>query len=923
MSIIQQLEDLKEWSQDSTRYERRLAFRGNTQSYVAPRDPGGTIPIEWDELSDREREYYRTGPWSTREDYRKGQLVQPGPGRQGYQGVKSGSRPTSKPGGWKSRYKIKAFDKVADLFLNTYAKDDIDILYKVSKEIGNQISLIAKEPELLKHVSKQSGLSEKDIFDIIDDRKAHADLRWDVKTQEGIDVWNKPKKDLDNRMRNWLMKNSKKYADPEKFKKSFNRVFGKNNYINKAIKKDSLKRGTMLGFVDDNFVKTYISSGIKNPEDYTFKSRQLDDMFKTLIYNNNENVRNKVVKTFTDILPKERVTKSGVLDVYKAIKNNDFLKKFKLNEGINGPVARLIARSLDKDLVRQIDNFKKPYMGTRDLLNYLGDHVDSEYKSMFKEAEQAVVAMQSDKWSVARKNLDTGREIMFDHKIPSSLIEAGYADDIEYIKMNPTSQEFNVNIKAKKFDRPMNTLVRKFEKAKTLDAKTKIYEEMVAKKDAFSKKYGNYLDEVKITMDEKGKLKFASDAPVVTKKTDLTKMLKTSLEQQKFPTMDNKQQMNFLKKMGYRCRRSTGGGETVACYMSDVEKTRADMKSPNVEVRAKALTKQRGALKIASKIPQIGKILKTGIQAGTAAITAPLKWLGLTSGIGYAIEGIVEGGFYDNARRKGYTHEQAFAETFSPRLIKEGVEGKSTEDVPWYGGAETLLEQELIGDPKQNPKVAQYVDALKEQDRIYDLIGKKEALKDQPTTTDETLFIPGDLDAASADVQDLARSGAYRRVDQTLKPESMAAQAYETAVERQKGRQDQRRREYLEKYDPGALKYEERTLSTPRQLEKRYEAMEEKYPTYTREELEQALEAWGVDTPWDAGFASGVKGYDEMGEWLKTHDKYKAMEAGVANMAGGGIAGIRRPWAIPPESGPDPYGGGLSSQYNRVKKLTG
>ena len=41
------------------------------------------------------------------------------------------------------------------------------------------------------------------------------------------------------------------------------------------------------------------------------------------------------------------------------------------------------------------------------------------------------------------------------------------------------------------------------------------------------------------------------------------------------------------------------------------------------------------------------------------------------------------------------------------------------------------------------------------------------------------------------------------------------------------------------------------------------------------------------------------------------------------NYAGGGIAGIRRPWAIPPESGPMPQGGGLSSQFNRVKKLTG
>ncbi len=39
--------------------------------------------------------------------------------------------------------------------------------------------------------------------------------------------------------------------------------------------------------------------------------------------------------------------------------------------------------------------------------------------------------------------------------------------------------------------------------------------------------------------------------------------------------------------------------------------------------------------------------------------------------------------------------------------------------------------------------------------------------------------------------------------------------------------------------------------------------------------------------------------------------------------AGGGIAGVRRPWAIPPASGPMPQGGGLSSQFNRVRKLTG
>jgi len=85
-TTIQQLEDLKEWSQDSARYERRLAFRGNLPSTEA-----GTIPIEFDELSPQEQQYYQQPPFSTDEIFlgSKGgvsQLVQPGPGRQGYKG---------------------------------------------------------------------------------------------------------------------------------------------------------------------------------------------------------------------------------------------------------------------------------------------------------------------------------------------------------------------------------------------------------------------------------------------------------------------------------------------------------------------------------------------------------------------------------------------------------------------------------------------------------------------------------------------------------------------------------------------------------------------------------------------------------------------------------------------------------------------
>jgi len=291
--------------------------------------------------------------------------------------------------------------------------------------------------------------------------------------------------------------------------------------------------------------------------------------------------------------------------------------------------------------------------------------------------------------------------------------------------------------------------------------------------------------------------------------------------------------IDLLKKMGYRCRRQGGGAETVACYMSDVEKTRADMKSSDVTVRAKALTKQRKALQLASKIPQLKKILKTGVQLGTAAITKPLEWLGLTSGIGYAIEGLVEGGFYDNARRKGYSHEQAMAETLTPGLI-----AGRPEDVPWYGGSEKLREKELYTqtDPREfvyfdgkefkNPnfgkptgkidsKVLQYVDALGEQDRIYEAIGAKEQAKKEAglaeTGFDATL-LPADLAAASADVQDLARSGAYNRVNQTMNPESMASQAYNTAVEKRDALDQRRRTEYLEKYDPQALEHEQKSF---------------------------------------------------------------------------------------------------------------
>jgi len=381
--------------------------------------------------------------------------------------------------------------------------------------------------------------------------------------------------------------------------------------------------------------------------------------------------------------------------------------------------------------------------------------------------------------------------------------------------------------------------------------------------------------------------------------------------------------MKLLKRMGYRCLKAGGAGETVECYMDDVKKTRADLKSSNVEVRAMARTKQRKALQLARTIPGIAKMLRRGIQ-GTLGV------VGLNNPIGWAVEGLIEGGIYDYYRRKGYDHNQAFAETFTPRLAYEGFQGKSTEDVPWYGGSEKLREKELYGvreaptiledgtivegdliPGKVQPKVKQYVDALEEQDRIYSAIGKKEAAKRQNELAKSGIGggyggIPlADLDAASADVQDLARSGAYGRVDRTMNPESMASQAYNTAVEKRDALDQRRRTEYLEKVEPAFLEREKKSFDTKRHQDKRYREMKEKFPGYNDEQIDKILAKYYDITQPETGLSYGELGkmfdFGEKQVYFADNFRFEKAQGGRAGYMGGGIAGIRRPHAIPPE----------------------
>jgi hypothetical protein len=796
-----------------------------------------------------------------------------------------GSRPgyaKKKGSNWKSRYKIKAFDEVADLLLQTYAKDDIDIIYKIGKETENKLRYVGGDQELIDYISnktKDKGfrLSEKDIFDILDDRKAHSELMKDIKVQEGKAKFDKPRKDLNNKMRNWLMTNSKKYADPEKFEKSFNRVFGKNNYIAKGIRKNH-PSASVVGFVDENFVKTYLSDKVKPNliDEFPFSSNQLKNMFKTLIYNNNENVRNKVVQTFSDILPKEKIKKTEAYSVYKAMKNNEFLKKFNLNKGIQGPVARLIANKLDEKLVSQIENFQNPWLGSRELLNYLGDHVDPKYKSMFKEAEKAVLAMQSDNWSKARSYLDTGREIMFDHKIPSSLIEAGYADEIEYIKMNPTSKEFNVKIKSKQFDAPMNRLAEKFEKAKTLDAKTKIYEEMVAKKDAFSKKYGNYLDEVDIKFDKKtGKLRFTSDAPVVTKKTDLTKMLEKSLQQEKFPTMSNKEQIKFLNDIQANskldeCRLDSADGGRIGfaysnkCIKDGLEETKKKAAAGDKKA-ARQLVKTAEA---ATKFRLLKNVLGPGAILGDA---------------------VFEGALIGNKVLGGKPLKQAWAESYLSYLDPRKYRGELD---PMLMERDRLLTRTINDKIIDGPNANLLRAGFAAQDQLS---AANKAVEDRDLAArvgKNIRYAPAAADAREQGAR--ANLSAKIISDEAFKDASKQAREY---LDAQEGKR---------RFDLGVLSVPQSAQADRRRRLEAIREMNELFPNYGNKEIDDILAYYGEKKPDHVT-------YDQISDFFKDEDKTRYFADNFRmEKAGGGLANLTD--TIPPESGP--MSQGLRSLYN-------
>jgi hypothetical protein len=444
-------------------------------------------------------------------------------------------------------YSQENINQLSDDLLKAYAKDDITLVMD-PKHKSSISDIRSNRRSSLDKAIKNTGLDEETIFNLLDDRDAYVALEKKQETTKGRPV-EKGKAKFYKQAENWIIKNSKRYEDPDKFKKAFIRTFGKDNHLIQTINKGALTSTPFSDWFRTSIMGTS-EQAMKGQVKASYSSGQLDNIFKTAIYTNNENVRGKIIDELIKVIPEEGVKKfpgKRTMDINKILNENPLLTKFGLNHQIRGPIARLLAKEVGEDLLKQIARLRRPWLGTFDLINYLKDRVNPKYKSMFEETANAVRHAQNNQWPAAKKALNLSQSIMFDHKVPKALIKLGYADEIEYIKLHPTSQQFNAIIKNKEFDKPLVQLTKKWAEAKTPDAKAKVVGEMNELKDNFSKKYGGYLDEVTITPDKTGKPIFSSTADVVTKDTDLVKSLKTSLQHEKFPTMSKSKQTEFLQ----------------------------------------------------------------------------------------------------------------------------------------------------------------------------------------------------------------------------------------------------------------------------------------------------------------------------------------------------------------------------------------
>ena len=428
-------------------------------------------------------------------------------------------------------------NRIADAFLKSYAEDDVS--YLTSKSEFNKKGMLSpsqisfyrtkiKSPTFVQDIVDKTGLKPEDVLDLIDEREnfIELDLKPTIAGQTKQASTNQINQNID-KGEDWLIKNSKNYETIEDLKKGFKRVFGKNHPFLKQTLRTSYGMPKLNPLFFEEKKKVYQTHG--SPA-FTYGNPEMKNLFQASLYNFNPTVRDKVLNELNDILPKTKITESQKYDLRKKFENSKVLSELGINKRLSGPVTRLLIKDIGENIIEDISFIKYPRTQVGHYINFLKDKVEPKYRKQFDLVNKAIRQINYRNYDGAKETLGIVENINLDHRVPKYLIDAGYADEIEYIKLNPIGENFNMVAKNKTFDAPIARLSREYEATSNPEDKAKIVKKMNELKDNFNKRHNNYLSDISIKEID-GKLNVSSSLKPVTSADELIETLKTNVKQ--------------------------------------------------------------------------------------------------------------------------------------------------------------------------------------------------------------------------------------------------------------------------------------------------------------------------------------------------------------------------------------------------------
>ena len=912
VNTIRQLQDLKEWSQDSTRYERRLNFRG-------------------------------------------GQLVQPGPGRPGYSGKKT-KTPRQEEMTWLTKAQVKAMKKNlpdgVSLVPDSHIDGQWNYQFTLEKDRGTKNYItkgksLRATPENLEKLIEMREAAVKEMFPNRLTNREFKRLRF---LPENISKTNEEFAKVINDL-GYKTRGGGGKQGPGKF----TAFTVKDQQIRIGIEDDVGKRGRLFPRKKSEVLKLIReSSGGKEllqiynwdkhekilrnranaivTQDTIAKSKgrfpsgstNEHKLWESFFRATDQGDRIKIVGEFADgNLPRDA---DGYVDWYK--KNKKGVPAWKRIEFMDMEAPKGKQKFKWGGLKGQVDNAFGSGFFTRNTKGYDLAVLDSQ--RMFKGEKIGTLV----------------RDKMLMKRLKNNIFES------EGVRRQPTQLEIDEFMKRNK---PSFTMTQghhvegvgknpyKVEPAfqvanQKLEALRKDYAKGRIDKATFIKKMNEL----------PGGIRYKVDDVLEGVKSTEPERVKAAVKAAGF----NKNTANQIFKayqaqgIGTKCQwkgKAEGGriGFSEAGVVND-----KCMRNAINEHKRKLNEGDLGALKKQMKINQT-KSLKNIFNLGSRGLR------GLTSVIGgwggAAIEAALETAFYGYGRQQGESHEQARENLFLPKILAkyapdlwEKFGGKPFKTGVWEG-PEKLIEEELIGtrwDPSGKVNLAaEYADGMK-------------ALEDEyanATKIDFELGImknprrpaaPEDIEIKEQELRD-----SYGRIEELqikIKEGTPTHDAYVAAQEKQKALQDERAQD-PEVIPPSYGRLKERQW---RDEFLDYRGAKPKYGQFISSERDPN---WKERNPFafKGGLEGSITGPNQFIDWdayadygwdkpeQKWSDLYQTggwdlmdkigIAGGVANMAGGGIAGLSggKRFGPPPVSGPVPQGGGLSSQFNRVRKLQG